>query len=138
MDPRGLVSQAIACGIVGSACAAAGVSVRTLERIFRREVGTNLETGRRQVRLMKAIELLFSGSSVKEAAFAVGYQQSNSLVGLFRRMLATTPKAWISALARSHSAESSQARGRSRRASAAGKLVRRTRSAHPPFKTRRS
>jgi AraC-like DNA-binding protein len=85
-----------------SACAGAGVSVRTLERIFRREVGTDFETWRRQVRLMKAVELLASGSSVKEAAFAVGYQQPNPLVALFRRTFAATPKAWISALGPRH------------------------------------
>lgn len=81
-----------------STCAAAGISVRTLQRIFRREVGTDFETWRRHVRLMKAVELLVAGSSVKEAAFAVGYQQPNALVDLFRRTFASTPKAWVASL----------------------------------------
>jgi AraC-like DNA-binding protein len=83
-----------------STCAAAGISVRTLERIFRREVGTDFETWRRHVRLMKAVELLVSRSSVKEAAFAVGYQQPNALVELFRRTFGATPKAWAASLLR--------------------------------------
>lgn len=79
-------------------CASAGISVRTLERTFQKDVGTDFETWRRHVRLMKAVELLVSGSSVKEAAFAVGYQQPNALVALFRRTFGATPKAWISEL----------------------------------------
>ena len=79
-------------------CAAAGVSVRTIERAFRREVGTDFESWRRQVRLMKAVELLVSGQSVKEVAFAIGYRQPSAFVEMFRRTFGTTPKAWIAAL----------------------------------------
>lgn len=81
-------------------CATAGVSVRTLQRIFLKEVGTDFEYWRRQVRLMKAIELLAAGRSVKEVAFAVGYQHPSAFVALFRSTFATTPKAWIAALDR--------------------------------------
>ncbi|MFZ0746619.1 MAG: helix-turn-helix transcriptional regulator [Terracidiphilus sp.] len=81
-------------------CASAGVSVRTLERLFLRETGTDFECWRRQVRLMKAIGLLVAGLSVKEAAFSVGYQQPSAFVALFRATFGTTPKAWISALQR--------------------------------------
>jgi AraC-like DNA-binding protein len=84
-----------------SICVSAGISVRTLERVFQREVGTDFETWRRQMRLMKAVELLVSGSSVKETAYAVGYQQPNPLVALFRTTFGTTPKAWLSTLDRS-------------------------------------
>jgi methylphosphotriester-DNA--protein-cysteine methyltransferase len=41
-------------------------------RVFHWEVGTDFEWCRRQVRLMKAIELLVSGHRVKEVAFSVG------------------------------------------------------------------
>jgi len=79
-------------------CADAGASVRTIQRAFRKDVGTDFESWRRQVRLMKAVELLVSGSAIKEVAFAVGYHQSSAFVEMFRRTLGTTPKAWISAL----------------------------------------
>lgn len=81
-------------------CAAAGVSVRTLERTYRREVGTDFECWRRQVRLMKAIELLVAGRRVKEVAFLVGYQHPGAFVTLFRATFGATPKAWISVLER--------------------------------------
>ena len=92
-DPRCPVS-------LKSMCVSAGVSVRTLERTFRREVGTDFECWRRQVRLMKAIELLVAGCRVKEVAFAVGYQHPGAFVALFRETFGTTPKAWVSALER--------------------------------------
>ena len=81
-------------------CKSAGLSVRTLERIFQREVGLDFESWRRQVRLMKAVELLISGRSVKEVAFAVGYQNPSAFVELFRATFGNTPKAWASGLRR--------------------------------------
>jgi AraC-like DNA-binding protein len=79
-------------------CASAGVSVRTLQRAFRKDVGIDFEHWRRQVRLMKAVEMLVAGASVKEVSFAIGYQEPNTFVALFRSTFGTTPKAWISAL----------------------------------------
>ena len=81
-------------------CASAGASVRTIERVFRRETGTNFESWRRQVRLMKAVDLLVGGRSVKETAFEIGYQNTSALVSLFRNTFGTTPKSWISMLER--------------------------------------
>jgi AraC-like DNA-binding protein len=75
-----------------------GVSVRTIQRAFRRDVGTSFEFWRRQVRLMKGIELLVEGYSVKQVAAEVGYRQPSAFVELFRQTLGMTPKAWASAL----------------------------------------
>lgn len=79
-------------------CDHVGVSVRTVQRTFRKDVGTDFESWRRQVRLTKAVELLVSGYSVKEVAFAVGYRQSSAFVEAFRRTFGTTPKAWTLSL----------------------------------------
>jgi AraC-like DNA-binding protein len=79
-------------------CSDAGVSVRTIERVFHREIGISFELWRRQVRLTKAVELLVSGDSIKEVAHAVGYCQPSAFVQMFRRTFGITPKAWISAL----------------------------------------
>jgi AraC-like DNA-binding protein/mannose-6-phosphate isomerase-like protein (cupin superfamily) len=93
-------------------CRQVGVSVRTIERTFRREVGTSFVAWRRQVRLMKAIGLLAAGRSVKEAAYQVGYQQSSAFVEMFRRTLGMTPGAWTDELR----AESARHAGEKRRA----------------------
>jgi AraC-like DNA-binding protein/mannose-6-phosphate isomerase-like protein (cupin superfamily) len=79
-------------------CRKAGVSLRTLQRIFRRDVGMNFETWRRQLRLMKAVELLAEGRSIKQVAHAVGYRQASTFVAMFRRVFGMPPKSWIAAL----------------------------------------
>jgi AraC-like DNA-binding protein len=103
-EPRALaVAQAIMAQpanpkSLAALCADAGVSVRTVERAFQKDLGDDFESWRRQVRLMKAVELLVSGCSIKEVAFGVGYRQSSAFVEMFRRSFGTTPKAWISEL----------------------------------------
>lgn len=92
-----IANQAAAPSLDGL-CRKVGVSVRTIQRTFRREVGTSFEFWRRQVRLMKGMELLVEGGSVKAVAAAVGYQQPSAFVELFRQTLGMTPKAWASAL----------------------------------------
>jgi len=79
-------------------CREIGLSVRTMQRIFHREVATDFETWRRQVRLMKAVEMLVAGRRIKEVAFAVGYRQASTFVSVFRRGFGLTPKTWISTL----------------------------------------
>jgi AraC-like DNA-binding protein len=79
-------------------CAEQGVSVRTVQRIFRREVGCDMDSWRRQVRLNRAVQLLVAGYSVKEVAFSVGFRQSSAFVGAFSRLFGSTPKAWTASL----------------------------------------
>ncbi len=100
-EPRALaVTQAVLKNpaqsqTLAGLCAQVGVSVRTIERAFRRDVGTDFESWRRQVRLMKAVELLVAGCSVKQVAFGVGYRQCSAFVKAFSRTFGTTPKVWI-------------------------------------------
>lgn len=89
---------------LGSLCADAGASVRTIERVFRGEVGTDFTTWRRQARLMKAVELLAGGQLVKQAAFATGYRQPSAFVEMFRRTFGVTPKVWTAELGKPPSA----------------------------------
>jgi AraC-like DNA-binding protein len=106
-DPRArIISDAVMGNPAGrlslaAMCASSGASVRTVQRIFRREVGSDFESWRRQARLMKAIELLVSGRSVKEVSFALGYRQPSAFVAMFRGVVGTTPGAWMQALQRS-------------------------------------
>ncbi len=79
-------------------CAQAASTVRTVERAFQKDVGLTFEMWRRQVRLMKAVELLVAGRAIKEVAFEVGYRQPNALVAMFRQTMGVTPKAWATKL----------------------------------------
>ena len=71
------------------------MSTRTLQRLFRNEVGVDADSWRQQVRLTRAIAYLTDGKSVKQVAFAVGYSQPSAFVAAFRRVYGKTPKAWL-------------------------------------------
>ncbi|MFZ0592045.1 MAG: helix-turn-helix transcriptional regulator [Bryobacteraceae bacterium] len=92
---REVIENISDCPPFETLCARAGASVRTIERAFRRDVGTSFEVWRRQLRVIKAIELLSEGCTVKEAAYQAGYRQSSAFVEMFRQMLGTTPRAWM-------------------------------------------
>lgn len=103
-DPR---ARAIADRVMGhpgeretfaALCGQAGASVRTMQRVFRLQTGTDFEFWRRQVRLMKAIELLVGGESVQGVAYALGYRQPTAFVEMFRGILGITPGAWVKTL----------------------------------------
>lgn len=105
--PKDARARAVAQAILGSPaesttladlCADAGVSIRTVQRIFRNEVGIDLDSWRRQARLTKAMQLLMAGASVKEVSLAVGYGQPSAFVQAFRRLFGATPRAWVASL----------------------------------------
>jgi AraC-like DNA-binding protein len=81
-------------------CVRNGVGVRTMQRVFQRELGSDFDSWRRQVRMTKAVELLASGQSVKEVSYRVGYNQPSAFIEAFRRMMGLTPKAWVMSLDR--------------------------------------
>ena len=103
-EPRALaVAQFIVRNLadtrqLAALCADGGVSVRTVQRIYRRELGIDIETWRRQVRLTRAVQLLVAGRSVKEVSFSVGYRQPSAFVEAFRRLFNSTPRVWTAAL----------------------------------------
>lgn len=76
-------------------CEASGASLRTIQRIFSRETGTDFETWRQQARLMRAIECLVGGQSVKEVSGVLGYSHIAPFIAMFRRTFGVTPGAWI-------------------------------------------
>jgi AraC-like DNA-binding protein/quercetin dioxygenase-like cupin family protein len=104
IDPRArAISDAIFANpaerrSLATLCRRIGVSVRTIQRIFLREVGSDFQFWRRQARLIKAVEFLVDGRSVKETSFALGYRQPTAFVQMFRGILGITPGAWIQAL----------------------------------------
>jgi len=69
----------------------AGASERTLERLFRAEVGLSFGAWRQQARLLRALEVLAAGESVTEAALQVGFETPSAFIAMFRRAMGTTP-----------------------------------------------
>ena len=69
----------------------AGASERTLERLFRAEVGMTFGRWQQQARLLRALEILASGESVTTAALEVGFETPSAFIAMFRRAMGTTP-----------------------------------------------
>ena len=91
-------------------CADLGVGVRTVQRIYRRELGIDIDTWRRQARLTRAVQLLIAGRSVKEVSFSVGYRQSSAFVEAFQKLFGSTPKAWTAGLRNTQAVQTSPPR----------------------------
>lgn len=69
----------------------AGASERTLERLFRDELGMSFGAWRQQARLLRALEVLAAGESVVTAALEVGFETPSAFIAMFRRAMGTTP-----------------------------------------------
>ena len=84
-DPRSLEAHA----------RAAGVSRRTLTRLFVRDTGMSFDRWRTQVRLRAALPLLAEGQPVSRVAHSVGYATASAFLAAFRRTVGTTPKRYL-------------------------------------------
>jgi AraC-like DNA-binding protein len=80
-DPRGL----------GRLGAAAGVSQRTLTRLFREEMGMTFPQWRTQLRLHLALRLLADGLPVTVVGRRCGWATTSAFIDAFRRTLGHTP-----------------------------------------------
>lgn len=86
-----------------------GASVRTLARLFTRELGVGFAQWRRQVQLAVAVSRLAEGQSVSAVARALGYLPS-SFSDMFRRELGAPPSEYRpeETLDRNHDASNGQ------------------------------
>lgn len=75
----------------------AGVSERTLSRLFVVETGFSYTAWRQRARLMRALELLAEDVAVTTVAFELGYDSVSAFIALFKRTLGVTPSAYFAA-----------------------------------------
>jgi AraC-like DNA-binding protein len=68
-----------------------GASPRTLQRLFAAETGVRFGQWRQRLRLLHAVTLLGSGSSVTDAGLAAGYGTTSAFIAAFRKQLGSTP-----------------------------------------------
>jgi len=73
---------------------AAGASSRTVQRAFLSETGLRFTQWRQRLRLLHAVSLLGTGSSVTDAGLEAGYASTSAFVAAFRRQLGHTPAAY--------------------------------------------
>jgi len=71
--------------------AVAGMSRRSFIRHFQAETGMGFADWRRRLRLLMARQLLAEGTSVTEAAAALGYGSPSAFIAMVRRELGVTP-----------------------------------------------
>jgi len=71
----------------------AGLSVRTLERLFRAETGMRFGLWRQKVRLLESVRVLAGGGSVTDAALESGYSSVSAYIAAFKQTFGYTPGA---------------------------------------------
>ncbi|MBB3228225.1 AraC-like DNA-binding protein [Luteibacter sp. Sphag1AF] len=69
----------------------AGLSSRTLSRLFAAETALSFAQWRQQARLTHALEMLAQGVPVAEIADALGYATPSNFIAMFRRGFGSTP-----------------------------------------------
>jgi AraC-like DNA-binding protein len=69
----------------------AGLSTRTVSRLFRNETGCSFAQWRQQARLARAMEWLAGGRTVSSVADALGYASISAFVAMFRRSFGESP-----------------------------------------------
>ncbi|GAA3369317.1 helix-turn-helix transcriptional regulator [Streptomyces antimycoticus] len=84
-DPRSLEAHA----------RVAGVSRRTLTRLFVQDTGMNFDRWRTHVRLRAALPLLAEGQPVSRVAHTVGYTTPSAFLAAFRRTVGTSPGRYL-------------------------------------------
>lgn len=75
----------------------AGLSARTLSRLFRSETGCSFAQWRQQARLVRALERLSGGDAVADVADALGYTSVSAFVAMFRRNFGQSPGRYLTA-----------------------------------------
>ena len=77
--------------------ATAGLSARTMTRLFLRETGLTFRSWRRRLRLLKSLDGLEAGSSVTAVALDSGYTSTSAFIAAFRKEFGATPREAVQA-----------------------------------------
>lgn len=74
----------------------AGVSARTVNRLFKTQVGMSFMAWRQEAMLMHATACLARGESVSNVADALGYSSPSNFIAMFRRSYGQSPTRYLS------------------------------------------
>ncbi|MBB3226696.1 AraC-like DNA-binding protein [Luteibacter sp. Sphag1AF] len=73
----------------------AGMSLRTMSRLFRQETQCSMAQWRQQARLTRALERLATGEAVASVADALGYATPSAFVAMFRKAFGESPGRYL-------------------------------------------
>jgi AraC-like DNA-binding protein len=76
---------------LGTLAHESGLSERSLFRNFQQETGMSPGQWRRQVQVLRSLELLADGRSVTETSLEVGYESTGAFIRAFRQVVGITP-----------------------------------------------
>jgi len=76
---------------LGDAARTAGVSEKTLSRLFLKETGMTFRTWRQRMRLVSALPALERGERVTDVALACGYDSLSAFIAAFRTLFGLSP-----------------------------------------------
>ena len=74
-----------------------GASARTIERVFRSELGVSFGRWQKQLRLIHGLSRLAAGDSVTSAALEAGYASVSAFILAFRQHFGVTPGSYLRA-----------------------------------------
>lgn len=74
-----------------------GSSLRTLQRLFRRDVGLSIGKWRHRVRMLRAVERLGRGEPVTQIAISLGFESISAFIHSFKQTYGQTPGRYRSA-----------------------------------------
>ena len=74
---------------------ALGINGRTITRAFRRSTGLPFVQWRQALRVHHALTLLSEGCDVQSVSEQIGYAQPSTFIAAFRRVMGTTPGAFV-------------------------------------------
>lgn len=72
-----------------------GVSERTVARLFRSHTGLSFTQWRQVVRIHRALSLMAEGLPIQDVAEVMGYAQPSTFIASFKRVMGTTPGAFL-------------------------------------------
>ncbi len=72
-------------------CDGCGASLRTMQRIFAKEIGMPLSRWRNQVKMVHAVQLLASGKTITQIALDLGFESVSAFVFSFRQYFGVSP-----------------------------------------------
>ncbi len=72
-------------------CEESGTSLRTMQRVFSREIGLPLSRWRNQATMVHAVQLLASDRTVTEVSLELGFESLSSFIYSFRKYFGVSP-----------------------------------------------
>ncbi len=96
-DPRAkqlayrVIDNPGSCRSLAELCEDCGTSLRTMQRVFSKELGLPLSRWRNQAMMVHAVQLLASERTITEVSFELGFESVSAFIFSFRKYFGISP-----------------------------------------------